>query len=75
MSAEIASARAFLFKRGVKNISPAKFAAAAKENKVNFGEMLYLIGLLYDGPRSSSIQRQNVLDQERLKLSGIPKRN
>lgn len=70
----VAAARAFLFKRNVKNIAPARFAAAARENKVEFGELLYLLGLLYDGPASSTIQRENVLDAERLKLTGIPRR-
>lgn len=64
------AARAFLFKRGIKNIPPGKFAAASKEMQVPFGELLYLLGLLYDGPSvSSSEQRSRFLDAEQLKIT------
>lgn len=69
-SQEVRAARAFLFRRGIKNIAPAKFAAAAKEMKTDFGELLYLLGLLYDGPGvASSIQREKAIDAEQLKLT------
>lgn len=70
-ASEVRSARAFLFKRGVKNISPVKFAAAAAENNLKFGELLYLLGLMADGPAAAeSIQRDKMLDAEYLKISG-----
>jgi hypothetical protein len=67
-SNDIRAARAFLFKRGVKHLSPVKFAAAAKELGKDFTELLYLLGLMYDGPASSSKQIERFIDAEHLKL-------
>lgn len=67
----VRAARAYLFKRGVKHVSPVKFAAAAAENNLKFGELLYLLGLLYDGPAAAEkIQRDKFLDEEMRKLTG-----
>ena len=72
MSAEIRAARAFLHKRRMSHVPAQKFAAASTELGVDFTELLYLLGLLYDGPRSETEQRQRLLEEEQRKLSVTP---
>jgi len=63
------AARAFLFKRGITRVSPARFAAAAREMKVDFTQLLFLLGLLHDGPAAAEhTVRERTLDAEQLKL-------
>jgi len=70
---EIAAANAFLRSRGIKHVPAGKFNAASKELGVDYQQLLYLLGLLYDGPQSRAAQIEAVLDEERAKLVGKPK--
>lgn len=74
MSVEIAAANAFLRKHGVTHVPAGKFNAASKELGVDFSQLLYLLGLLYDGPQSRAAQRAAILDAEKAKLVGQPAR-
>lgn len=62
------AARAWLFKRGIRHISPARLAAAANETGKDFGELIFLIGLLHDGPSTAeAVIRDRTLGAESLK--------
>jgi len=62
---EIRAARAFLNKKGIrtKQVSPRKFANAAKENNMGFSELLKFISRLYDGDRNLSTWRRGVIEK------------
>lgn len=69
-SPEIRAARGFLATRGISpaKVSPAKFAASAKELDVGFRELLRLLGHVLDGGRSAAQARRDTLDQETAKV-------
>lgn len=57
---EIRKARAFLRKRGIAThqISPRKFAFAAKEQGKTFAELLRFIGRMLDGAQNEAASRR-----------------
>jgi tRNA isopentenyl-2-thiomethyl-A-37 hydroxylase MiaE len=57
---EVRKARAFLRRRGIAThqISPRKFAAAAKEQGKTFTELLRFIGRLMDGAQNEAASRR-----------------
>jgi len=66
---EIRAARAFLTKKGIRTISPRKFASSAKELDMGFNPLLRLIGRILDQGRGQAEQRQEAIDKEVLKLT------
>lgn len=58
--AEVRAARAFLRKRGLSShqISPRKFANAAKEKGKSFSELLMFLGRIMDADKPESRSRQ-----------------
>lgn len=60
---EVRAARAFLHKRGVKasQVSPRKFANAAKEQDVGFAELLAFIARLYSAGQNQQQFRLDVI--------------
>lgn len=61
--AEVRSARAFLRKRGIGSgqVSPRRFAAAAKEKGDSFSELLKFIMRMYQGAQNQSSQQREVV--------------
>lgn len=57
---EIRKARAFLRRRGIAThqISPRKFASAAKEQGKTFTELLKFVARLLDGAQNEAAQRR-----------------
>lgn len=63
---EVRAARAFLHKRGARasDVSPRKFANAAKELDIGFAELLAFIGRLYGAGQNQSQFRLDVIAKE-----------
>ena len=63
---EIRAARAFLQTKGARthDISPKKFADAAKELDIGFTELLKFIARLYGGGQNQSQFRMDVIAQQ-----------
>lgn len=66
---EIRAARAFLTKKGIRSLSPRKFADSAKELNTGFKDLLRLLGRILDQGRGQKEQRSAAIDREVLKLS------
>lgn len=62
---EVRKARSFLYTRGItaREISPRRFAAAAKELDTSFGELLRMIAQLKMGGQGSDIARRESIRQ------------
>lgn len=63
---EVRAARAFLFGKGARSadISPRKFANAAKELNIGFQQLLAFIARLYSGGQGQAQFRLDVIARE-----------
>ena len=66
---EVRAARAFLTKKGIRTLSPRKFADSAKELNTGFRDLLHLLGRILDQGRGQKQQRDEAIDREILKLN------